>query len=40
MQTFDWIVVGNGLTGAAASYELARQGHSVTADRPDPYSLP
>jgi glycine/D-amino acid oxidase-like deaminating enzyme len=29
MQTFDWIVVGNGLTGAAVSYELARQGHSV-----------
>lgn len=29
MQTFDWIVVGNGLVGAAASYELARQGLSV-----------
>lgn len=29
MQTFDWIVVGNGLTGAAASYELAHQGFSV-----------
>lgn len=29
MQTFDWIVVGNGLTGAALSYELARQGCSV-----------
>lgn len=29
MQTFDWIVVGNGLTGAAVSYELARQGLSV-----------
>lgn len=29
MQTFDWIVVGNGLTGAALSYELARQGFSV-----------
>ena len=29
MQTFDWIVVGNGLTGAALSYELARQGVSV-----------
>ncbi|MGD1940383.1 MAG: NAD(P)/FAD-dependent oxidoreductase [Leptolyngbyaceae cyanobacterium] len=29
MQTFDWIVVGNGLTGAALSYELARQGHAV-----------
>ncbi|MDB9528393.1 FAD-binding oxidoreductase [Oscillatoria sp. CS-180] len=29
MQTFDWIVVGNGLTGAALSYELARKGCSV-----------
>lgn len=29
MQTFDWIVVGNGLAGAAVSYELARQGLSV-----------
>lgn len=29
MQTFDWIVVGNGLAGAALSYELARQGLSV-----------
>lgn len=29
MQTFDVIVVGNGLAGAAVSYELARQGLSV-----------
>lgn len=29
MPTFDWIVVGNGLAGAAVSYELARQGVSV-----------
>lgn len=29
MPTFDWIVVGNGLTGAALSYELARQQYSV-----------
>lgn len=29
MPTFDWIVVGNGLTGAALSYELARQGFAV-----------
>ncbi len=29
MQSFDWIVVGNGLVGAAASYELARQGLEV-----------
>lgn len=29
MPSFDWIVVGNGLTGAALSYELARQGFSV-----------
>ncbi|MDJ0702246.1 MAG: FAD-binding oxidoreductase [Leptolyngbyaceae cyanobacterium MO_188.B28] len=29
MTTYDWIVVGNGLAGAALSYELARQGFSV-----------
>lgn len=29
METFDWIVIGNGLAGAALSYELARQGLSV-----------
>ena len=29
MQTFDWIIIGNGLAGAAVSYELARQGLSV-----------
>lgn len=29
MQTFDWIVVGNGLAGAALGYELACQGFSV-----------
>lgn len=29
METSDWIVVGNGLVGAAVSYELARQGLSV-----------
>ncbi|RZM75638.1 NAD(P)/FAD-dependent oxidoreductase [Leptolyngbya iicbica] len=29
MPTFDWIVVGNGLTGAALSYELAKQGAAV-----------
>jgi glycine/D-amino acid oxidase-like deaminating enzyme len=29
MQTFDWIVIGNGIAGAAASYELAKQGLSV-----------
>ncbi len=29
MPTFDWIVVGNGLTGAALSYELAKQGSTV-----------
>ena len=29
MQTFDWIVIGNGLTGAALSYELAQQSCSV-----------
>ena len=29
MTTYDWIVVGNGLAGAALSYELARQGVSA-----------
>ncbi|MEM7793671.1 MAG: FAD-binding oxidoreductase [Cyanobacteria bacterium P01_C01_bin.118] len=29
METFDWIVVGNGLAGAALSYELAKLGLSV-----------
>lgn len=29
MKTFDWIVVGAGITGAALSYELVKQGFSV-----------
>ncbi|MCS6813515.1 MAG: FAD-binding oxidoreductase [Cyanobacteria bacterium] len=29
MQTYDWIVIGNGIAGAALSYELAKQGCSV-----------
>ncbi|MBE9078850.1 FAD-binding oxidoreductase [Romeria aff. gracilis LEGE 07310] len=29
MQTYDWIVVGNGLAGAALSYELAKVGQRV-----------
>lgn len=29
MQTFDWIVIGNGLAGAALSYELVVKGLSV-----------
>lgn len=29
MNTYDWIVVGNGLAGAALSYELANAGFSV-----------
>ena len=29
MKTYDWIVVGGGITGAALSYELARVGFSV-----------
>jgi glycine/D-amino acid oxidase-like deaminating enzyme len=29
MRTYDWIVVGAGMTGAALSYELAKQGFSV-----------
>ncbi len=29
MQTYDWIVIGNGIAGAALSYELAKQHCSV-----------
>ncbi|HTL90593.1 MAG TPA: FAD-binding oxidoreductase [Leptolyngbya sp.] len=29
MQTYDWIVVGAGITGASLSYELTQQGFSV-----------
>jgi glycine/D-amino acid oxidase-like deaminating enzyme len=29
MQTFDWIVIGAGIMGAALGYELTRQGFSV-----------
>lgn len=29
MVNYDWIVIGGGITGAALSYELARQGGSV-----------
>ena len=29
MKTYDWIVVGGGITGAALSYELAKVGFSV-----------
>lgn len=29
MKTYDWIVVGNGIAGAAVSYELAKVGFSV-----------
>lgn len=29
MQTYDWIVIGAGITGAALSYELVKQGFSV-----------
>ncbi|OLP17141.1 FAD-dependent oxidoreductase [Leptolyngbya sp. 'hensonii'] len=29
MKTFDWIVIGAGITGAALAYELVRQGFSV-----------
>lgn len=31
MKTYDWIVVGGGITGAALSYELARKGFAVLA---------
>ncbi len=29
MKSYDWIVVGGGITGAAASYELAKKGFAV-----------
>jgi glycine/D-amino acid oxidase-like deaminating enzyme len=29
MKTYDWIVIGAGITGAALSYELTKQGFSV-----------
>ncbi|MFS8116950.1 MAG: NAD(P)/FAD-dependent oxidoreductase [Microcoleus sp.] len=29
MKSYDWIVVGGGITGAAVSYELAKKGFSV-----------
>ncbi len=29
MKTYDWIVVGGGITGAALAYELAKTGFSV-----------
>jgi len=29
MKTYDWIVIGGGITGAALSYELAKTGFSV-----------
>ena len=45
MKTYDWIVVGNGLAGAAVGYELACQGfevlvleQSATADSATRYS--
>jgi glycine/D-amino acid oxidase-like deaminating enzyme len=39
MTTYDWIVIGAGITGSALSYELAKQGFRVLLlekdDRPD-----
>ena len=29
MKTYDWIVVGAGITGAALSYEFAKKGYGV-----------
>jgi glycine/D-amino acid oxidase-like deaminating enzyme len=29
MKTYDWIVIGAGITGAALSYELVKTGFSV-----------
>ncbi|WP_019501064.1 NAD(P)/FAD-dependent oxidoreductase [Pseudanabaena sp. PCC 6802] len=38
MKTYDWIVVGGGITGAALSYELGRVGFSVLLLEPYPIS--
>lgn len=38
MKTYDWIVVGAGITGAALSYELGRVGFSVLLLEPHPIS--
>ncbi len=39
MQTYDWIVVGAGITGASLSYELTQQGFSVLLLDSDPNPL-
>ncbi len=31
MKTYDWIVVGGGITGAALSYELVNKGFSLSS---------
>ncbi|GAP97362.1 NAD(P)/FAD-dependent oxidoreductase [Leptolyngbya sp. NIES-2104] len=36
MQTYDWIVIGAGITGASLSYELTQQGFSVLLLDADP----
>lgn len=36
MQTYDWIVIGAGITGASLSYELTQQGFSVLLLEADP----
>ncbi|MBD1843675.1 FAD-binding oxidoreductase [Cyanobacteria bacterium FACHB-63] len=38
MQTYDWIVIGAGITGASLSYELTQQGFSVLLLEADPNS--
>ncbi|MDY7012965.1 MAG: FAD-binding oxidoreductase [Cyanobacteriota bacterium] len=35
MKTYDWLVVGGGITGAALGYELRKQGFSVLLLEPD-----
>ncbi|MDY6783883.1 MAG: FAD-binding oxidoreductase [Cyanobacteriota bacterium] len=35
MKTYDWLVVGGGITGAALGYELRQQGFSVLLLEPD-----
>jgi glycine/D-amino acid oxidase-like deaminating enzyme len=36
MKTYDWTVVGGGITGAALAYELVKTGFSVLLLEKDP----
>jgi len=36
MKSYDWIVVGGGITGASLGYELAKKGFAVLLLERDP----